>query len=77
MCRHKRHHTLLGQYESTHCMFLKRSALLRHHPQHSLQLISAETPCLKAMAYAYVTSGAKVRGEAGAVRYIICLTSVS
>ena len=59
------------------CVGLKHAALLHYQPKHLLQLMSAETPCLKAMTYEHVTGGAKVRGgRAGAVLYIICLTSV-
>ena len=60
------------------CVGLKHAALLHYQSQHLLQVMSAETPCLKAMTYGYVTSGAKVRGgRAGAVLHLICLTPVT
>ncbi len=47
------------------CMVSEHSARRHEQTQHSLQLLSAETPCLNAMAYAYVTSGAKGRRGQG------------
>jgi len=47
------------------CVGLKHAALLHYQPQHLLQLMSAETPCVKAMTYGHVTGGAKVRGGKG------------